>query len=336
MALRRTLTQRERQELKSAMKAARTPGELRRHLCAWLYFGLGLNAAQTAAAVGWHVAGAYRALNCYRRSGVSALKDRELQPLAAPEGGGAAWRTALRRAGSLEEFRLVQCVALRARLGLDAGQVARAVGWSRGAVGRVQCDYLRRGAAALTPFGTKPLEPGFAARLRTAMKKARNVPVFRRAQCVYMRAALGLSATLVARILGWSRNSVGRLYQDYLRQGDEVLRAPGRGGKRWRVLSRLQEAKVLRAVRNVHGASTFLPFPLVQKAVEAKAGRPVNPAYVQSILDRHGWSRDALVISPRRGRPRAAASLPEDDDLYVDANEIDRMRAESWRFWGGT
>ena len=314
MARRRTLSENERQELKSAMKGARTPGELRRHLCLWLYLGLRLSAEQTAAALGWHSRSVSNALRRYRRSGVSGLKDHQPLPLPSPEGGGGAWRIALRRAGSLEEFRLVQCVALRALLGLDAGQVAQAVGWSRGAVDRAQWDYRRRGAAALLPAGTLPLEPGFAARLRAAMKEARTVPEFRRAQCIYMRAVQGLSATLVAQILGWSRSSVAHLHHGYLRHGDDVLRAPGRGGRRWGALSRRQETEVLRGLRRFHGASSFLPFTKVQAAVEAKAGRPLNPAYVQSVLDRHGWSRDALVISPRRG-PKATADEFSEDEI---------------------
>ena len=313
MARRRILTEDQRQELKSAMKAARTPGELRRHLCVWLYLGLGLSCEQTAAAVGWRRSPVCHAFRRYRLSGVSGLKDHQLPPLPPLEGGAAGWRTALRRAASLEEFRRVQCVALRALLGLDLGEVAQAVGWSLGAVGVVQSDYRRRGAAALAPKGTLPLEPGFAARLGAAMKKARNVPEFRRAQCVHMRVVQGLSATLVARILGWSRGRVARLHHDYLRRGDEVLCAPGRGGKRWRVLSRLQETAVLRALRRVHGARSLLPFPLVQRAVEAKAGRPLNPAYVQSILDRHGWSRAALVMSPRTGPKATADDFSEDE-----------------------
>jgi transposase len=46
-------------------------------------------------------------------------------------------------------YQRVQCVWLRAALGLPAPQVAQALGWSLSAVHHVQARYLRQGSAAL-------------------------------------------------------------------------------------------------------------------------------------------------------------------------------------------
>ncbi|HUI44348.1 MAG TPA: helix-turn-helix domain-containing protein [Terriglobia bacterium] len=299
MAKHRALSEDELQQLKTAMRAARTPAELRRLQCVWLPEALGVSAADTARALGWRAQSVHAVLKRHKRFGVSALRDHGVRPL--PPGSAKALRTALRRAGSLEEFRLIQCVALRASLGLDASQVVEAVGWSRGAVGRVQSDYVRLGAAALVPAGAEPLAEGFANRLRGAMKNARNVPEFRRAQCVYMRVVQGLSTSRVAGILGWTRNTVTHLHHLYLRHGEAVLRGPGRGGARRRQpLTRKQEDAVLRKLGRERYDYGFLMYPVIHRAFEEAAGCPLTTAYVVSVLQRHGWMIAAVVTVHRR------------------------------------
>jgi transposase len=55
----------------------------------------------------------------------------------------------LQQARSKADFQRVQCLWLRAELGLHHQQVARAVGWSPSQVKRVWSSYLRQGEAAL-------------------------------------------------------------------------------------------------------------------------------------------------------------------------------------------
>jgi transposase len=52
---------------------------------------------------------------------------------------------ALRGAKSKAEFQRVQCVWLRAALGLNANQVAQALGWRPTSVRRLQAQFLRQG-----------------------------------------------------------------------------------------------------------------------------------------------------------------------------------------------
>jgi transposase len=54
---------------------------------------------------------------------------------------------ALRQARSKAEFQRVQCVWLRAGLGLNANQVAQALGWRPTSVRRLQAQYGRLGEA---------------------------------------------------------------------------------------------------------------------------------------------------------------------------------------------
>lgn len=56
-------------------------------------------------------------------------------------------------AKSRAQYQRVQCVWLRATLGLSSDEVARAVGWHPASVRRVQAAYLKQGAWALCTVG---------------------------------------------------------------------------------------------------------------------------------------------------------------------------------------
>jgi transposase len=66
-------------------------------------------------------------------------------PRPFPEGSAERLEQALRGARSKAEFQRVQCVWLRAALGLNANQVAQALGWRPTSVRRLQAQFLRQG-----------------------------------------------------------------------------------------------------------------------------------------------------------------------------------------------
>ena len=68
-------------------------------------------------------------------------------PRPFPEGSAERLEQALRQARSKAEFQRVQCVWLRAGLGLNAKQVAQALGWRPTSVRRLQAQYGRLGEA---------------------------------------------------------------------------------------------------------------------------------------------------------------------------------------------
>ncbi|HEY6290585.1 MAG TPA: hypothetical protein VI455_03360 [Terriglobia bacterium] len=70
-----------------------------------------------------------------------------MRPFA--EGSKEKLRVALKRAQTKAQFQTVQCLWLRAALGLNAEQVAIALGWTAGAVRKLQSQYLRKGEAVL-------------------------------------------------------------------------------------------------------------------------------------------------------------------------------------------
>jgi transposase len=72
---------------------------------------------------------------------------RTPQPL--PEGTAERLAALLKEAKDKAEYQRIQCVWLRAALGLRAAQIATALGWQVGSVRQVQSDYLRQGEAVL-------------------------------------------------------------------------------------------------------------------------------------------------------------------------------------------
>ena len=74
-------------------------------------------------------------------------------PKPMPEGSYEKLAMDLRRAKTKGEFQRVQCLWLRASLGLSADQVAIALGWHTGSVRKLQARYLREGEAVLKGTG---------------------------------------------------------------------------------------------------------------------------------------------------------------------------------------
>jgi len=306
MALRIELSEDSRRQVKAALKAARTADDLRRVLCVWLPVALGIGSDQVAVALGLTGRTVQEAQQRFRRRGVSAFHDLRHHVLS-PE-AAAPLRAALKRARTVEEFRNIQCVSLRAILGLDTGQVAAALGWPRGSVSRTQSRYLRMGAAALKPGkALPPLPEDTPQKLRAAMKNARGVPEFRRAQCLYMRVVLGLSSSLVAQIVGWRQDSVSHLLLRYSRQGEAALQSEGRGGVRRQILTTKEEDEMLNELSGKAWPAGLLMFTDIHSAYEARAHRPVKSSTVQAMLDRHGWHRAAVVMAPHPHPPAGMA-----------------------------
>jgi transposase len=74
-------------------------------------------------------------------------------PKPLPEGSNEKLTMALKLAKTKGEYQRVQCLWLRASLGLSADKVATALGWHSGSVRKLQARYLREGEAVLKGTG---------------------------------------------------------------------------------------------------------------------------------------------------------------------------------------
>src|SRR5438270_10636558 len=70
-------------------------------------------------------------------------------PRPLPEGAAERLAAMLKEAKNKAEYQRIQCVWLRAALGLRAAQIATALGWQVDSVRQVHSDYLRHGESVL-------------------------------------------------------------------------------------------------------------------------------------------------------------------------------------------
>jgi transposase len=68
-----------------------------------------------------------------------------------PEGSAEKLKLALKKARSKQEFQRIQCLWMRAGVGLSTRQIADSLGWHVCSVQRLHARYLREGEAALGP-----------------------------------------------------------------------------------------------------------------------------------------------------------------------------------------
>ena len=140
---------------------------------------------------------------------------------------------------------------------------------------------------------------GASKQLNEALKRAKSKAEFQRIQCLWLRASLGLNADQVATALGWQPTSVRRLQALYLKEGDQVLRAVGRGGRRNQNLTVEQERQLLTEFSTQVQEAGILEVSQIKRAYEEMIGHPVPKSTVYRMLARHGWRK----IAPRRRHP---------------------------------
>ena len=71
------------------------------------------------------------------------------KPTPLPAGSNESLKRLLKKAKTKSQFQRVQCIWLRSSLGLPAGDVALAIGWSTSAVRHLQAQYLKEGSSVL-------------------------------------------------------------------------------------------------------------------------------------------------------------------------------------------
>lgn len=147
----------------------------------------------------------------------------------------------------------------------------------------------------------KPIPGKAVARLGAALKKAKTKAAFQRVQCLWLRAALGLSSEQVAEAIGWRPTSVRRLQSHYLRAGERALEGAGRGGRHRQNLTLEQERALLAQFAEQGAQGGMLVVSEVRAGYEKAVGRRVPKSTVYRMLARHGWRK----ITPRPRHPQS-------------------------------
>jgi transposase len=134
------------------------------------------------------------------------------QPL--PEGAAERLAALLQEAKSKAEYQRIQCVWLRAALGLRAAQIATALGWQVGSVRQVHSDYLRLGEAALR---SKPSGGRYRQNLTVEQERELLLPFLQQAEAGSVLVVAPVQAAYEAAIGRPVHHSV--VYRALHRQG---------------------------------------------------------------------------------------------------------------------
>ena len=143
--------------------------------------------------------------------------------------------------------------------------------------------------------------------LKQLLKKTKTKADFRRVQCVWLRAEMGMTSYQVALAVGFSPATVKKLWSQYFSGGEEVLIGQGRGGRRKANLSLEQEQMLLADFFDKAKTGGVLVVNEVKAAYEEAVGHRVPKSTVYRMLARHGWRK----IAPRPRHPKADSGKQE-------------------------
>jgi transposase len=137
-----------------------------------------------------------------------------------------------------------------------------------------------------------------AARVPALLQHVADAAAYRRLLCVKL-ALDGKTAAEVAAVLGWTPNSVQRVWGRYRREGEAALLGYPRGGRRHAYLTPEEEDEVLAPFLAEAEAGGVLVAGPIKAAYQARVGKPVPKSTLYRLLARHGWRK----VAPRRRHP---------------------------------
>ena len=150
-----------------------------------------------------------------------------------------------------------------------------------------------------------PLPSGSKESLEQLLKKVKTKTQFQRVQCMWLRASLGLSSQDVAVAIGWNTSSVRHLQAQYLKEGEEALRASKRGGRYRANMSADEESSFLSSFLEKAARGEILMVSEVKRAYEKTEEHTVPKTTIYRMLARHGWRK----IIPRPHHPKTDVLL---------------------------
>jgi transposase len=158
-------------------------------------------------------------------------------------------------------------------------------------------------------MGALELMPeGVAKELAALLPEARTTTEFQRIQCVWLRAALGLKATEIAKAVGWRADWVRHVQARYRHEGEEALRDKPKGGRRHSLLTAAEERALLTPfIEQAEQGQVAVTGP-VRHAYETQLGRPVHHSVIYRALHRQGWRK----VQPRPRHPKADMAAHEE------------------------
>ena len=136
--------------------------------------------------------------------------------------------------------------------------------------------------------------------LQNLLKNAKDINVYKRIQCVYLKASKKLGCKEISEIICWSHGSVRNVHAEYIKHGDETFNLNGKGGRYHENLSLSEEKEIIKSLEKKGKEGGILEISKIKEAYEKKANKEVNKTVIYRMLYRHNWRK----ISPRKNHPK--------------------------------
>jgi transposase len=123
------------------------------------------------------------------------------------------------------------------------------------------------------------------------LKNAPDESARKRRMAIWLIFSKHFYAKDVAEIVGVSVQSVWLWTKQYNLKGPQGLERKGRGGRRWALLPKEHEARILEPFFQRIRSGDVVRAREIKGILEQELGRKVSIPYVYRLLSRHGWSQ---------------------------------------------
>jgi transposase len=147
----------------------------------------------------------------------------------------------------------------------------------------------------------RPIPADHLDQLASSLKSTRTKSEFQHVQCIWLRAAFGLSASQIATAIGWHVSSVRRIHALYLKKGPVAFQCPVKGGRHRQNITTEEEERFLADFIPSSSQGGVIIIQRLKASYEQLIGRKVPKSTVYRLLARHGWRK----IAPRPYHPKA-------------------------------
>ena len=141
------------------------------------------------------------------------------------------------------------------------------------------------------------------------IREAANRQAYQKRLAIWLTKIGPFPAHEVARMLGISKQAVWLWVSQYNQEGPEGLLRQGRGGRRWSLLSWLQEGALLGSFEKRALEGEWITVKQMLPEICQVAGAEVSLAYVYRLLRRHQWRK----LGPR---PRHVKADPQAQEEF--------------------
>lgn len=152
-------------------------------------------------------------------------------------------------------------------------------------------------------------QPAVVERAKEAVRTARTLQEYRRAQSVLIPALLGATIEQTAEVLGVSHATVSRdqaAFRDPSPKADAAPKALW-GGRRNSWMSLDEEKDFLAPWLDKAQKGMLVVASPIREALAEKIGQPVKASVVYRLLERHGWRK----VAPDTRHPKSDPAVQD-------------------------